>query len=144
MVERFKKEKNIRFHFETSAKTGENIENLFILASKILYHNFKDKITQMVSSRIFNPLLLTFPSGYYRSKMQWISVRSRSRRSLTMPTVEEEVQVDRIKDNIIQTVKTIRGENVANDLNLTRICFMKYNIILILTCDMFINYLIWV
>lgn len=45
MVERFKKEKNIRFHFETSAKTGENIENLFILASKILYHNFKDKIT---------------------------------------------------------------------------------------------------
>ena len=44
MVERFKKSKNIRFHFETSAKTGENIENLFILASKILYHNFKDKI----------------------------------------------------------------------------------------------------
>jgi hypothetical protein len=34
---------------------------------------------------------------------------------------EEEVQVDRIKDNIIQTVKTIRGENVANDVHLTRI-----------------------
>ena len=48
-VEQFKREKGIRFHFETSAKSGENIENLFIMASKILYHSFKDKITQMVS-----------------------------------------------------------------------------------------------
>ena len=48
-VEAFKREKGIQFHFETSAKTGENIENLFITASKILYHNFKDKIAQMVS-----------------------------------------------------------------------------------------------
>jgi GTPase SAR1 family protein len=48
-VEAFKREKGIKFHFETSAKTGENIENLFITASKILYHNFKDKIAQMVS-----------------------------------------------------------------------------------------------
>jgi Ras-related protein Rab-14 len=48
-VEAFKREKGIQFHFETSAKSGENIENLFITASKILYHNFKDKIAQMVS-----------------------------------------------------------------------------------------------
>jgi hypothetical protein len=43
-VDAFKHEKGIHFHFETSAKTGENIESLFITASKILYHNFKDKI----------------------------------------------------------------------------------------------------
>ena len=46
-VEAFKRERGIQFHFETSAKTGENIETLFITASKILYHNFKDKIAQM-------------------------------------------------------------------------------------------------
>ena len=43
-VERFKRDRNILFSFETSAKTGENIENLFIFASKILYHNNKDRI----------------------------------------------------------------------------------------------------
>ena len=48
-VEAFKRERGIHFHFETSAKTGENIESLFITASKILYHNFKDKIAWMVS-----------------------------------------------------------------------------------------------
>jgi GTPase SAR1 family protein len=48
-VEAFKREKGIQFHFETSAKSGENIENLFTTASKILYHHFKDKIAQMVS-----------------------------------------------------------------------------------------------
>ena len=48
-VEAFKKDKGIHFHFETSAKSGENIENLFITASKILHHIFKDKIAQMVS-----------------------------------------------------------------------------------------------
>jgi len=55
-VEAFMREKGIPYHFETSAKTGENIENLFITASKILYHNFKDKIAQMVSknSKISN------------------------------------------------------------------------------------------
>ena len=57
MVERFKREKNIQFSFETSAMTGENIEELFIIASKILYNNFKDKIAQMVS---ISDLLLTF------------------------------------------------------------------------------------
>jgi hypothetical protein len=29
--------------------SGENIEELFIMASKILYNNFKDKIAQLVS-----------------------------------------------------------------------------------------------
>ena len=48
-VEKFKKDRGIMFHFETSAKTGENIENLFIFASKVLYNSFKDKIEQMVS-----------------------------------------------------------------------------------------------
>lgn len=48
-VEAFKRERGIIFSFETSAKTGENIESLFITASKILYNNFKDKIAQMVS-----------------------------------------------------------------------------------------------
>ena len=53
-VEKFKRDRNILFSFETSAKTGENIENLFIFASKILYHNNKDKIAQMVSKFIHN------------------------------------------------------------------------------------------
>lgn len=43
-VEKFKRDRGILFSFETSAKTGENIENLFIFASKILYHNNKDRI----------------------------------------------------------------------------------------------------
>lgn len=59
-VEAFKRERGIQFHFETSAKTGENIESLFITASKILYHNFKDKIAQMVSSHIHFILILIF------------------------------------------------------------------------------------
>ena len=53
-VEKFKSDRGIMFHFETSAKTGENIENLFIFASKVLYDFNKDKIDQMVSVRIPN------------------------------------------------------------------------------------------
>lgn len=56
-VEKFKREKNIHFAFETSAMTGENIEDLFIMASKILYHNFKDKIAQLVSSIVYFSVL---------------------------------------------------------------------------------------
>ena len=41
-VEKFKRDRNILFSIETSAKTREKIENLFILESKILYHNNKD------------------------------------------------------------------------------------------------------
>merc|ERR1719329_1947315 len=51
-VEAFKRERGIIFSFETSAKTGENIESLFITASKILYNNFKDKIAQMKDEAI--------------------------------------------------------------------------------------------
>jgi small GTP-binding protein len=48
-IEKFKADRGIQFHFETSALTGENIEQLFITASKVLYNTFKDKINQMVS-----------------------------------------------------------------------------------------------
>lgn len=48
-IEKFKADRGIQFHFETSALTGENIEQLFITASKVLYNTFKDKIDQMVS-----------------------------------------------------------------------------------------------
>jgi hypothetical protein len=58
-IEAFKREKNIEFSFETSARTGENIEELFIIASKLLYNNFKDKIAAMVSPIHFHFLLLT-------------------------------------------------------------------------------------
>ena len=47
-ADKFRKEKGIHFFFETSAKTGENVESIFIMASKMLYNNFKDKIAQMV------------------------------------------------------------------------------------------------
>eukprot|EP00347_Sterkiella_histriomuscorum_P008383 403345307 len=46
-AEQFRREKGIHFFFETSARTGENVENIFIMAAKMLYHNFKDKITQL-------------------------------------------------------------------------------------------------
>jgi Ras-related protein Rab-14 len=44
-AEQFRRENGIHFFFETSAKSGENVENIFIMAAKMLYHNFKDKIT---------------------------------------------------------------------------------------------------
>ena len=50
----FAKQHAIHKVFETSAKTGENIENLFIFASKVLYDFNKDKIDQMVSNYFCN------------------------------------------------------------------------------------------
>lgn len=43
-AEQFRKEKGIHFHFEASAKSGDNVENIFITASKMLFMNHKDKI----------------------------------------------------------------------------------------------------
>ena len=34
---------------ESSAKTGENVDQIFIMAAKILYNNYKDKIKVLVS-----------------------------------------------------------------------------------------------
>mmetsp|Transcript_11085 Transcript_11085/g.16866 ORF Transcript_11085/g.16866 Transcript_11085/m.16866 type:complete len:120 (-) Transcript_11085:21-380(-) len=51
-VEQFKREKGIMFSFETSAKTGENIEEVFVTASKILFTQFKDKIAEMKEEAI--------------------------------------------------------------------------------------------
>ena len=63
-VEQFKRERNIEFSFETSAMTGENIEDLFIIASKLLYNNFKDKIAQMVSENLFR-IYLIYPNHIF-------------------------------------------------------------------------------
>ena len=46
-AEAFRARHNIPFFIETSAKTGENVEEIFTMASKLLYHNFKDKIAVM-------------------------------------------------------------------------------------------------
>ena len=45
----FQKMNRIPFFLETSAKTGQNVEIVFQMASKILYENFKDRIQEMVS-----------------------------------------------------------------------------------------------
>jgi len=48
-AEEFKKKHQIPFFIETSAKSGENVETVFLMASKILYSNYKDKIESLVS-----------------------------------------------------------------------------------------------
>ena len=45
-VEAFKREKGIHFHFETSAKTGENIESLFIRLFKSTF--FTETVTKLL------------------------------------------------------------------------------------------------
>ena len=83
-VEAFKRERGIIFSFETSAKTGENIESLFITSSKILYNNFKDKIAQMVSVK---RIILTFLT--YRKMKQSKNEKAKSSRDLRMVTEEK-------------------------------------------------------
>ena len=41
----------IPFFLETSAKTGQNVEIVFQMASKILYENFKSRIEEIVSCK---------------------------------------------------------------------------------------------
>lgn len=48
VAEAFRRKHQISFFAETSAKSGENVELIFLLASKLLYVNNKDMIRQMV------------------------------------------------------------------------------------------------
>ncbi len=48
-AEDFRKKHKIALYVETSAKTGENVQSVFLLASKLLYMQNKDKIGEMVS-----------------------------------------------------------------------------------------------
>lgn len=52
----FKEDKGIKFFIETSARTGENIEQLFVMASKFLFSYYKHKLGSLVS--IFGPEIL--------------------------------------------------------------------------------------
>ena len=51
------------FFIETSAKTGQNVEEIFITAAKLLYSGYKDKIAVMVSIYIYI-LLFIIRSSY--------------------------------------------------------------------------------
>ena len=39
----FQKERKIHFYFETSARSGEGVEDVFVTAAKMLYSDHKDK-----------------------------------------------------------------------------------------------------
>ena len=45
MAEAFRRKHQISFFAETSAKTGENVELVFLLASKLLFVNNRDLIS---------------------------------------------------------------------------------------------------
>ena len=49
--EKFAKEKNFDFFIETSAKTGENLKAIFIVAAKILYLSHKKEIEKKIKER---------------------------------------------------------------------------------------------
>lgn len=50
MAEEFRLKHKILLRIESSAKTGENVDQIFIMAAKILYNNYKDKIKVLVST----------------------------------------------------------------------------------------------
>lgn len=64
--------------------TGENIEDLFIVASKILYNNFKDKIAQMVSTLTseLTYLINIERRGHEKKEGEKVEKISRKRRSI--------------------------------------------------------------
>ena len=43
----FQKEKGIHFYFETSAKSGEGVEDVFVTAAKMLYSDNKEKFEEI-------------------------------------------------------------------------------------------------
>jgi hypothetical protein len=53
-ADEFRKKHKIALYIETSAKTGENVQTVFLLASKLLYMQNKDKIGEMVSGLMTN------------------------------------------------------------------------------------------
>lgn len=44
----FKKEHGIQYFAETSAKSGENVEKLFIDAAKFMYIKYKDQLHKLI------------------------------------------------------------------------------------------------
>ncbi len=49
-AEEFRDKHKISFWIETSAKTGKNVQDLFLVAAKLVYIRNKDKIGLMVSA----------------------------------------------------------------------------------------------
>ena len=49
---RFKKENNMLYFKETSAKSGDNVEKLFIDLAKLIYHKYKHQLTNMVEEDV--------------------------------------------------------------------------------------------
>ena len=49
-AQEFQVKHGIPFFIETSAKTGQNVETIFVMAAKILQENFKDRLVEMVST----------------------------------------------------------------------------------------------
>ena len=60
----FARKNNVAFFLETSAKTGENVQQVFLLASKLLYQNNKEIISDMVSLHISLIFLETETTRY--------------------------------------------------------------------------------
>ena len=52
MAEEFRLKHKIMMKLESSAKTGHNVDQIFIMAAKILYNNFKGKIKVLVSPSV--------------------------------------------------------------------------------------------
>ena len=51
-AEEFRAKHKIPYFLETSAKSGENVETIFLMSAKILYSNYKDRIAQLVSNKL--------------------------------------------------------------------------------------------